>query len=210
MYPRKGVIESLNLGLQALDDANSKNAQCFFASVGIANANGSTDLEMSIPTRGAGYYVAYNGIEELTPVKVRDMTGANAPLPTYDRDGTIVGSVRRGADDRYTILANDGADVSAMLMSICLIFAGERDVSEDQRLRFSLWGHLPTDAWTETHQQAFALALIHYFMEVRTRGGTLPPGVLKAPQVFPPQALQNLRHPLTDEIRSIFESMFAD
>ncbi len=107
VYPRKGVIESFELGLQILEYAHSKDAVCFFASVGIANAFGSTDLEMSIANRGASYLVSYSGIEPLTPVKVRMTTSSNSTLATYDRGGQIAGSVRKEADGRYTIIANN-------------------------------------------------------------------------------------------------------
>ena len=209
IYPKKGVIEGFQLGLQILDDAYGKNAACYFAGVGIANADGSTDLEMSIPLRNSGYYVAYNGIEELTPTKVRAMTGPYPSLATYNKDGMIAGSVTKGGDGRYTIKVGDGADGSVFLMSLFLMIGDGRDISNAQKMQFSLWARLPTNEWTEVHQNAFAQALLHYFMEVKVNGGALPQRVLKALESFPPQALAELRYPLTDEIRALLASFFA-
>lgn len=209
IYPKKGVIENFQLGLQILDDAYDKNAACYFASIGIANANGSTDLEMSIPIRNSGYYVAYSGIEELTPTKVRAMTSPYPSLATYNKDGMIVGSVTKGGDGRYTIKAGDEADGSVFLMSLFLIIGDGRDISSAQKMKFSLWAHLPTNEWTELHQNAFSQALLHYFMEVKVNGGALPQKVLKVLESFPPQALAELQYPLTDEIRELLASFFA-
>jgi len=209
VYPKKGVIENFQLGLQILDFAYSNNAVCYFASVGIANADGSTDLEMSTPTHDSDYFVAYSGIEELTPTKVRAMTRSYPSMPTYNKDGMIAGSVTKGGDGKYTITAKNGADVSALIMSLFLIIGDGRDLSNAQKIQFSLWAHLPTNEWTEIHQNVFAQALLHYFMEVKANSGVLPQKILKGLENIPPQALVELRYPLNKEIRVLFASLFA-
>ncbi len=209
VYPKFGVIEDFQLGLKILDDAYEKNAGCYFAGISISNAYGATDLEKSIPIRNSRYFVKYNGIEELTPTKVRAMTGRYPSLATYNKDGMIAGSVNLGGDGRYTLVAGDGADASALLMSIGLIIGDGRDINATQKLAFSSWAHLPTNEWSEIHQRTFAQALLHYFMEVRANGGALPQKLVDGLQHFPPQALAELRYPLTDEMRELFASFFA-
>src|SRR5690349_3561364 len=74
-YPNKGSIDDAALLYQLIAHANQHNAICYFASVGIANSEGQTDEEMSIPIKGAGYYVSYEGLLMLTRsdrVKVLD------------------------------------------------------------------------------------------------------------------------------------------
>lgn len=208
-YPNKGNIESKELGFRLLQEANNKNAQCYFASVGIANADGTTDLEMATPIRGAGYYISYNGVEKLIPEKIISTTNTvNSAL--YDKNGEIAGAVLRQPDGRHKIIAGDKADGSAALMSLCIVFANvlqEKNFGE-QRILFSKWAHLPHDSWTQTHQQVAAQALMHFFMEARTGNGNLPPNIQKALLSFSPQVLPELKYPLTKEIRDLFSSIF--
>lgn len=205
-YPNKGKIESKELCFQLLQGAVNNSAFCFVASIGIANANGTTDLEMSTPLRGAGFYVAYDGIEELTFEKIMSNQFTNS-LSTFNQGGEIAGSVTRNPDGRHTISVGKKADMSSLLMSLFFVFAN--DLNGYQRSIFSKWAHLPQDTWTSIHQQTFAQALLHYFMEVRVQGGKLPESVLKASHSFPPQALVDLKYPLTKEIRELFSSLFG-
>lgn len=66
VYPGKGEIESDELALQLIAHAHAHRATCYFASVGIANMEGTNDAEMSVPVRGAGYHVAFEGLQVMT------------------------------------------------------------------------------------------------------------------------------------------------
>ena len=63
-YPDKGLLDPSNK-ISCIEHAEQSGAICYFASVGIANAAGTNDVEMALPVKGAGYYVAFNGIELL-------------------------------------------------------------------------------------------------------------------------------------------------
>jgi len=63
-YPDKGTLEP-SAKASCIAHAEKSGAICYFASVGIANASGTNDAEMALPVKGAGYYVAFNGIELL-------------------------------------------------------------------------------------------------------------------------------------------------
>ena len=65
-YPDKGSIESQEIAQKLIAFADSKNALCYFAPVGIANVDGSNDLEMSLPKKGAPFAVAFEGLLVLT------------------------------------------------------------------------------------------------------------------------------------------------
>jgi hypothetical protein len=65
-YPEKGSIESEELALQLIAYAEEKSAVCYFASVGIANAEATNEVEMARPLKGVGYFVAYEGLQTLT------------------------------------------------------------------------------------------------------------------------------------------------
>lgn len=65
-YPEKGAIESEEMASQLIRYADDKNATCYFASVGIANAGGTNDEEMALPVKGAGFAVAFEGLQILT------------------------------------------------------------------------------------------------------------------------------------------------
>ncbi len=65
-YPNKGSIDDAALLDHLISHADQHNAICYFASVGISNSEGQTEEEMSIPIKGAGYYVSYEGLLILT------------------------------------------------------------------------------------------------------------------------------------------------
>ena len=61
-YPLKGAIESDQIAAHCIEHAEKHNAICYFASVGLANADGKNDAEMAIPVKGAGYYISFEGL----------------------------------------------------------------------------------------------------------------------------------------------------
>ena len=63
-YPAQGTLEPLGRA-KCIEHADKSGAICYFASVGIANASGANDAEMACPVKGAGYHVAFKGIELL-------------------------------------------------------------------------------------------------------------------------------------------------
>jgi hypothetical protein len=65
-YPNKGEIESEELFGRLVRHADEHNATCYFASVGIANAEAENEREMSLPVKGAGFYIAYGGLSIMT------------------------------------------------------------------------------------------------------------------------------------------------
>jgi hypothetical protein len=63
-YPGKGELEPAAL-VKLKAQAAEMGATPFFAQVGIANATGKNDEEMAVPIRGAGFYVAYEGLKRV-------------------------------------------------------------------------------------------------------------------------------------------------
>lgn len=63
IHPGRGRFEE---GIEAFNGlvkhANSHGANCYFASVGIANSEGETDEEMSTPVKGVAYHVQFDGL----------------------------------------------------------------------------------------------------------------------------------------------------
>lgn len=63
VFPERGRF---NEGQQAFEDlvrhAKAHGANCYYASVGIANSEGKSDEEMSIPIKGAAYHVQFDGL----------------------------------------------------------------------------------------------------------------------------------------------------
>jgi hypothetical protein len=60
-YPEKGMLET-NEHFQMIDFSDSHQATPYFASVGICNADGKTEKEMSIPIKGAGFHISFEGL----------------------------------------------------------------------------------------------------------------------------------------------------
>ena len=64
-YPEKGKLEE-SVHFQMIERADKHGAIPYFASVGIANANAKTEDEMRVPVKGAGFHVAYEGMQIIT------------------------------------------------------------------------------------------------------------------------------------------------
>ena len=203
-YPNKGIIEDLEVVNHVILDAKKYDASCYFASVGIANAQGITDLEMSIPTKGSKYFVSYSGLEKLTPEIVNQQT---MRIKAFNKEGMIAGGVERTREGKYILFSDDKADFSSLIMASCYIFTEGLD--EYQKYVFSRWADLPLYSWTKTHRDKCALALLHYFMELKSQGGELPKELINAIGEFPVQPLPPLQKPLTDETRSLFRGLFV-
>ena len=66
VYPNRGRFDE---GQQAFETlvrhAKAHGANCYFAPVMIANADGTTDEEMSVPVKGVGYNVEFNGLVKM-------------------------------------------------------------------------------------------------------------------------------------------------
>lgn len=63
VYPGRGRFDE---GQEAFDTlvkhASEHGASCYFASVGIANSNGTTDEEMSVPVKGVAFNIQFDGL----------------------------------------------------------------------------------------------------------------------------------------------------
>ena len=66
VYPNRGRFDE---GREAFDTlvkhAKAHGASCYFASVGIANADGDSEEEMSRAGKGAGFNVEFNGLVKM-------------------------------------------------------------------------------------------------------------------------------------------------
>ena len=66
VYPARGRFEE---GQEAFENlvrhAKAHGADCYFASVGIANSEGKSEEEMSVPVRGVAYNVEFNGLVKM-------------------------------------------------------------------------------------------------------------------------------------------------
>lgn len=63
IHPRRGRFEEGDQAFLGLvQHAKDNGADCYYASVGIANSEGETDEEMSIPKKGVGYNVTFEGL----------------------------------------------------------------------------------------------------------------------------------------------------
>jgi len=71
LYPERGRIEGQEVFEALVSHANAHGAGCYFASVSIANSEGKTEEEMSVPVKGVAYNVAFDGLVkmELPPGK---------------------------------------------------------------------------------------------------------------------------------------------
>ena len=62
MYPARGTIEGEEVFQNLVRHAKAHGANCYFASVSIANSEGKTEEEMAVPVKGVAYHVAFDGL----------------------------------------------------------------------------------------------------------------------------------------------------
>lgn len=65
MYPDRGRIEGEEVFQTQVRHASAHGAACYFASVSIANSEGKTEAEMSVPVKGVAYHVAFDGLVKM-------------------------------------------------------------------------------------------------------------------------------------------------
>lgn len=65
VYPERGRIEGEDVFRDLVSYANERGASCYFASVSIANSQGSTEEEMSVPIKGVAYHIAFDGLVKM-------------------------------------------------------------------------------------------------------------------------------------------------
>jgi hypothetical protein len=65
LYPKRGRIEGEEVFQNLVRHANAHGASCYFASVSIANSEGKTEEEMSVPVKGVAYHVAFDGLVKM-------------------------------------------------------------------------------------------------------------------------------------------------
>ncbi len=63
VYPKRGRFEEGNEAFNTLvNHAKAHGASCYFASVGIANSESEKEEEMSVPVKGVGFNVQFDGL----------------------------------------------------------------------------------------------------------------------------------------------------
>jgi len=65
MYPERGRIEGEDVFQKLVRHAKAHGASCYFASVSIANSEGKSEEEMSVPVKGVAYQVAFDGLVKM-------------------------------------------------------------------------------------------------------------------------------------------------
>ncbi|MBL8180503.1 MAG: hypothetical protein JNL64_02705 [Blastocatellia bacterium] len=65
IYPERGRIEGQEVFDHQVRHAMQHGADCYFASVSIANSEGKTEEEMAIPVKGVAYHVAFDGLVKM-------------------------------------------------------------------------------------------------------------------------------------------------
>jgi hypothetical protein len=66
LYPKTGTIEDGSLMKDLIANADKHGAICYFASVGILNADAKTEEEKGLPVREANFYILFDGLLVLT------------------------------------------------------------------------------------------------------------------------------------------------
>ncbi|MBX3244114.1 MAG: hypothetical protein KF685_06625 [Acidobacteria bacterium] len=81
VYPKRGRFEE---GTDAFNllvrHAIAHGASCYFASVGIANSEGKTEEEMSVPIKGVAFNIEFNGLVKMELPPAEPANGNSAAV----------------------------------------------------------------------------------------------------------------------------------
>ena len=69
---------------------------------------------------------------------------------------------------------------------------------------FSQWAKLATDDWTLRHRNLFALALMHYFSEAKSKRLPVPDAVRAVGELLGTHSSPLLNRPSNDEVKAVF------
>ena len=131
LYPHRGQLDNDRLFKQLVDQADQYNAYCYFAGVGIANADGKTAQEMATPVRGAAYHVSFAGLKIMTLSDRVTVLGTGAaaqdapPLVVSKADpGEVSAEVLFNEEEALRILARmwNTMDVALLLPHMAQTF----------------------------------------------------------------------------------------
>ena len=82
VYPKRGRFDEGQEAFETLvRHARQHGASCYFASVGIANSEGKTEDEMSIPVKDVAYNVEFDGLVRME-LPADDAIAAAGPVVT--------------------------------------------------------------------------------------------------------------------------------
>ena len=121
--------------------------------------------------------------------------------------GQPAGSVSRQKDGRFSISVDENADFTSVLMSSFVVFA--EDLSVEQKLVFSKWARLPTNEWSSTHREQFALAAMHLMQKAEHDGIEIADALKQAAQHISEVKLPPLRNKLSPEICAMINGLFC-
>ncbi len=65
VFPNRGRIEGEEVFQALVRHSILHGANCYFASVGIANAEGKSEAEMSVAVKGAPFHVTFDGLVKM-------------------------------------------------------------------------------------------------------------------------------------------------
>ena len=124
-----------------------------------------------------------------------------------NQSGDVAGGVVKDLSGRNTLIVNDNADMNSVMHSSALVFAQELD--PEDRILFCRWAGLPENEWTSSHLNLCALAIMHYLCDAKESGSTVPETVRNAAQFLTREQLPRLDHPLSEQVKSIFNRLFG-
>lgn len=124
----------------------------------------------------------------------------------FDQHGKATGRVAIYPGGKFQMALGEDADYTTLLTASFQVFANF--LKDDHREVFAKWAGWKTGPWDGSQREFFALALMHHFHGMKSKGDSVPEALRPAVDELPANELRPLNRPLTDEIREMFNSMF--
>jgi len=206
-YPRKGKLNFDQYTINFIKYANSINCKCYFAAVSVENALGTTDVEKGILLKHGKFYVDCDHLQEMIIPNKKDHNRSQN-MYGYNTEGDISVKVSQLDDGRHNFSVRNDSDFNSLIMSLFIVFADDLQTSD--QLFFSEWAGLPKEYWGAVHKEKFAIASMHYLLELKNSDVKILPQLRNTIDLLSPQALPNLPKPLTDKIKNIMRLLFEE
>jgi hypothetical protein len=144
--------------------------------------------------------------KEKKPVYLKVGTGDNVTW-ALDNKGNASGTVTKDSDGKTVIGLGPGADYTTLLTSSFIMFSN--NLNDEEKEILVDWGVVPIGPWTAKQREKFALALMHHFHDLKESGAVVPEEFKKILELLPSNTLPPLNRPLTNEVRRLFNGLFA-
>lgn len=123
------------------------------------------------------------------------------------KDGRPSGSITRLPDGRNVISVGRDADIVTSFLTLSMLFSD--GMPDSKKCVIARWAGLEEDQWGAAHREACGAADLNYLLELKRCGRSIPKVAQGIVEYMNESNVPALPTPLNDDVRGIFEGIYA-